>query len=171
MRLARATVSGGVSPQLPIVQTRVSMHCCMTSCFSGFLGCPIPFFCPLVSHSGTGGVVFYVMCYSTIKPHCMHVSLVQYYHHDCTWLKEKARCVQGSIVTLPGCLTCSIVGRRHIGSSQVPKGNPPNGKLTVGFCKSGWLISPMLQLPFGADPFLFLCQCWIAISLATTSQK
>ena len=30
------------------------------------------------------------------------------YHHDCTWLKEKARCVQGSIVTLPGCLTCSI---------------------------------------------------------------
>ena len=38
----------------------------------------------------------------------MHVSLVQSYHHDCTWLKEKARCVQGSIVTLPGCLTCSI---------------------------------------------------------------
>ena len=38
----------------------------------------------------------------------MHVSLVQSHHHDCTWLKEKARCVQGSIVTLPGCLTCSI---------------------------------------------------------------
>ena len=39
----------------------------------------------------------------------MHVSLVQSYHHDCTWLKEKARCAQGSIVTLPGCLTCSIL--------------------------------------------------------------
>ena len=39
----------------------------------------------------------------------MHVSLVQSYHHDCTRLKEKARCAQGSIVTLPGCLTCSIV--------------------------------------------------------------
>ena len=76
-------VSGGVSPQLPIVQTRVSMRCYMTS--------PIPFFCPLVSHSGTGGVVFYVMCYSTIKPHCMHVSLVQYYHHDCTWLKAQGK--------------------------------------------------------------------------------
>ena len=133
MRLARATVSGGVSPQLPVVQNRVSMRCYMTSCFSGFLGCPIPFFCPLVSHSGTGGVVFYVMCYSTIKPHCMHVSLVQYYHHDCTWLKEKARCVQGSIVTLPGCLTCSIesnmtlakfVGQQHAGYQAVSFKDP-----------------------------------------------
>ena len=26
-----------------------------------------------------------------VKPQCMHVSLVQSHHHDCTWLKEKAR--------------------------------------------------------------------------------
>ena len=31
-----------------------------------------------------------------VKPQCMNVSLAQSHHYDCAWLKEKARCRQGS---------------------------------------------------------------------------
>ena len=68
----------------------------------------------------------------------MHVSLVQSHHYDCTWLKEKARCVQGSIVTLPGCLTCSII----IFSACVMAGSCTGVIVTLlGSGGTGWITS------------------------------
>ena len=74
----------------------------------------------------------------------MHVSLVQSYHHDCTWLKEKARCVQGSIVTLPGCLTCSIDMLYYSPAQRARIAN--SHQLRSGFC-----------LQVDAHPDLELC--------------